>query len=100
MNLIFRPEAETEMLEAKAWYEERSPGLGLEFARAVEAALMTGARHPESARKAGAGCRRVLLRRFPYTIIFLPLPDSIVVVACFHQHRDPNVLRERLRAEN
>ncbi len=35
MDVIFRPEAEAELLEAQAWYESRSPGLGFEFARAV-----------------------------------------------------------------
>jgi plasmid stabilization system protein ParE len=58
MTLSFRPEAEREMLEAKAWYEARSPGLGLEFARAVEAALMNAARHPSLGRRAGKRCRR------------------------------------------
>ena len=39
MRLVFRPEAQRELLDAQAWYEERSPGLGFEFARAVDAAI-------------------------------------------------------------
>lgn len=39
MELIFRPEAEAELLEAKLWYEARSPGLDFEFACAVEVAV-------------------------------------------------------------
>ena len=35
MKVAFRPEAGAELLAAKAWYEQRSPGLGFEFARAV-----------------------------------------------------------------
>ena len=36
MTVVFRPEAEAELLESQAWYEECSPGLGLDFARAVD----------------------------------------------------------------
>ena len=39
MQLVFRPEAQPELLQAQDWYEERSPGLGFEFARAVDAAV-------------------------------------------------------------
>jgi hypothetical protein len=33
-QLIIRPEAQADMTEAYRWYEERSEGLGLEFALA------------------------------------------------------------------
>ena len=39
MNLVFRPEAQKELLDAMAWYEERAVGLGFEFARAVDLAV-------------------------------------------------------------
>ena len=34
MRVVFRPEARAELLEARAWYDSRAAGLGLEFARA------------------------------------------------------------------
>ncbi len=46
MRILFRPEARTEVLEAQTWYESRAAGLGLEFARAVEAALASAVRNP------------------------------------------------------
>ena len=39
MQILFRPEAIAEALEAQSWYESRLPGLGFEFARSMEAAL-------------------------------------------------------------
>jgi hypothetical protein len=39
MNFDFRPEAEAEFLEAIAYYEERAPGLGLDFSTVVRAAI-------------------------------------------------------------
>ena len=44
MRVGFRPEARAEVLEARSWYEAHSPGLGLEFARAVDAALAAALR--------------------------------------------------------
>ena len=35
--VVFRPEAEGEVLEARQWYESRSEGLGRRFAAAVDA---------------------------------------------------------------
>ena len=41
----FEPEAAAELEEAWLWYEEREPGLGDEFARAVKAVVCKGASH-------------------------------------------------------
>ena len=46
MRVLFRPEARSELLEAQAWYESRATGLGLEFARVVEAAVASASRSP------------------------------------------------------
>jgi len=47
MRIVFRPEARAEVLEAKAWYEQQAPGLGFEFARAVEASKSCRLTSPE-----------------------------------------------------
>jgi len=39
--------------------------------------------------------RRVLFRKFPYTLIYLPSPDKFLAVSFFHQHRKPGVRLER-----
>lgn len=44
MRVLFRPQARTEVVEAQAWYESRATGLGLEFARLVDAAVASAAR--------------------------------------------------------
>lgn len=48
MRLVFRPEAQEELLEAKAWYEACADGLGMDFARAFESALLNALRRPEA----------------------------------------------------
>jgi plasmid stabilization system protein ParE len=89
MRVLFRPEAKAEVLEAKAWYEAHVPGLGFEFARALEASVQSAVRMPLAHPTLEGSCRRVLMRRFPFSVIYLPGEESILVVAVFHHHREP-----------
>ena len=94
-RVVFRPEARAEVREAREWYEAQSPGLGLEFARAVEAVVATISRTPAFYPAVEGATRRALLRRFPYQIIYEATAEEIVVIACFHHRRDPQVWRMR-----
>lgn len=38
-ELVFRPQAEAELLEARSWYEARGTELGVEFGAEVDAAV-------------------------------------------------------------
>ncbi|MGH9623583.1 MAG: type II toxin-antitoxin system RelE/ParE family toxin [Bryobacteraceae bacterium] len=89
MQILFRPEARAEALEAQSWYESRSPGLGFEFVRSIEAALEAAARNPEAFTLVEGLLRRVILRRFPYSLIFRAQPKYLLVVAIFHHRRKP-----------
>ena len=89
MEIIFRPEAEAELLEARAWYESRSPGLGFEFARAVEVAVESAFRMPLAYPKIEGEFRHLILSRFPYSVIYRSSESELVVVLCFHHKRKP-----------
>ena len=95
-RLILRPEAESDVQGAYAWYEEREPGLGAEFLRAVEASLSSIERDPELYPKAYKRARRALLRRFPYALFYVVAPDLVEVVGCLHTRRHPRRWRSRL----
>jgi len=97
MRLVFRPEAQDELLEAQAWYESRSPGLGYEFARAVDAATSSALRMPLAFPRIEAQFRHVILRKFPYSIIYHVCESDIVVVSCFHHRRRPGSWLHGLR---
>lgn len=93
MRLVFRPEARIELLDAQSWYEERSPGLGFEFARAVDAAITRVLRNPLGFAQVEAEFRHATLRKFPYSIIYHPSATEIVVLSCFHHRRRPGSWR-------
>jgi len=85
--LRISPEAESDLAEAYNWYEARSPGLGLEFLRAVEASLSFVQRHPFAVQEVHGAMRRALVRRFPYG--YLIEDERIVILACRHARRNP-----------
>jgi hypothetical protein len=88
--------------EAAAWYEKERPGLGAEFEHAADAALdlleqgiIPLATVPGVA---GAhGVKRLMLRRFPYSLIVLERNMEIFVIAFAHQARRPGYWRNRTR---
>lgn len=90
MRLRFRPEARLDVLEASAWYDDRSPGLGTEFVRAVDVTAAGILRFPESFPTVYEDVRMAVLRRFPYALLYVVSERSeIVVLGCFHHRRDP-----------
>jgi len=43
-----------------------------------------------------SNARRAVLRRFPYSLIYVESGDDILVVACFHGRRNPRRWQDRL----
>ncbi len=89
MLVLLRPEAEQELLEDQVWYESKAFGLGFEFARAADAAVASALRNPFGHFRIEEDFHRVLFRKFPYTLIYLPNPNELLVISFFHQHREP-----------
>jgi plasmid stabilization system protein ParE len=99
VRLVIRGAAEEDIAEAARWYEQRSPGLGGEFLRAVDVALAEIERMPERYPVDRGNARRALLRRFPYSVFFVATPELISVIACQHARRDPRHWQERSKAD-
>ena len=94
-RVVFHPQARSELLEARDWYERRVPGLGAEFTRTVDGAVAAIAKYSDGFAKVYGDFRQCTLRRFPYSIIYRQRAADIVVIAVFHQRRDPAAWRKR-----
>lgn len=92
----FHPDADAELEDAALFYESRMAGLGKSFAAEVERTIALVREFPEAGSPAGPKLRRVLVARFPYSIVYRQDPDSIVVVAVAHQRRRPGYWRGRM----
>jgi toxin ParE1/3/4 len=93
-------EAAEELSEAADWYEARREGLGERFlveARAVvdRAASMPLSGAPWAHPEVPAGVRRMWLRSFPYSVVYVTEP-WLVVVAIAHDRRRPAYWAHRL----
>jgi toxin ParE1/3/4 len=92
----FLPPAEEEFLHDVAGYEVERPGLGAEFIAEVERAVRRIAYFPRHGSPYFAATRRVGLRRFPYSIVYVPDPEDLLVVAVAHHRRKPGYWRSRV----
>jgi toxin ParE1/3/4 len=96
--LIVEEEAELELFGSIAFYEERMPGLGLDFEAATRRALKIIARAPQRWRIGKHGTRRYIMTRFPFIIHYIDMPDKIWIVAFAHTSRKPGYWKGRTRS--
>ena len=92
---LFHPEARAEFEDAVAYYEARSPGLGLDFADEVAAAVERVLLHPPAWPSLDTNIRRCQTRRFPFGILYCEEDDTILILAVMHLHRRPGYWRDR-----
>lgn len=82
-------EAHDEYEDAVAWYHERDPRVAAAFATEVKAAIARICEMPLTWPEDVAGTRRVLLKRFPYKVVYRVKGERIEIVAIGHQKRRP-----------
>ena len=90
-----RPQVEGEIIEAMAWYQSRAPGVDLAFYRAFLGVLEAIGETPKLYRKVRGDVRRVIFRRFPYALFYVLGGDEVVVLACLHEKRNPDLWPDR-----
>jgi plasmid stabilization system protein ParE len=95
-RLVLRPEADAEVAEAARWYEERRSGLGGEFLENFVELTSKIRRNPHLHALIYLDARRALFHRFPYSVIYEVHDREIVILACFHESRDPKEWQRRL----
>jgi toxin ParE1/3/4 len=93
------PEAEKELLEAAHWYSQQSVGLDYEFIRCIDEATARIGRTPLMFPVVHRDRRRIIVKRFPYSIIFDVMEDEILIYAIFHFSRSPKRWKRRSKNE-
>jgi toxin ParE1/3/4 len=88
-RLFVRQRARLDIAEAIDWYDERSPGRGEHFLRALDEALQKLQENPLQYQLVRGELRRSLLRPYPYNLVYAVEDDEIIVLRCLHARRDP-----------
>jgi toxin ParE1/3/4 len=94
-RLVYRPEAADDVRTAFDWYRRQREALADEFLLELTKAEDTARANPLAFRTVRRDSRRVMLRRFPYQLIYRLVDDVVVVVACFPGRRSSQRLKAR-----
>jgi toxin ParE1/3/4 len=90
VKILFHELAQAELIAAAEEYESQHKFLGREFVATVKRSLERLSAFPESGTSYVAGTRRLVLGRFPYSVVYFREGDSIIVVAIAHHRRMPS----------
>ena len=99
MKCVFHAKAQREFIEAIGFYERQRPGLGRQLARLVRELVDQIWQNPGRGHPIGPGARRCLVRRFPYQVIYVAAPESLLIIAVAHGRRQPDYWRGRLTGD-
>ena len=96
MRAIFDPQAQAEFDAVRRYYNQQKTGLGDDFTETVRQGLQRVLAQPESCPVEFDDVRRLVLRRFPYKLLYSVEADHLYVIAVAHQHRKPGYWRDRI----
>ena len=91
----FYPAAEAEMIEAASYYEAQQKDLGRRFLASVQDSINRICVNPRLFPIVESDVRRCQTKTFPFGVLFREKPETIVVMAVMHLHRDPDYWRHR-----
>jgi len=94
-------EATEELIEAVAWYELEVPGLGGQLIDTFEQATTRLSKPnppliPMVGEASKLGAKRLILQRFPFSLVTIVDNQTITVVAFVHHSRKPGYWHERI----
>lgn len=96
MKYILLEEAEAEWFTAAFYYEDKRPGLGLQFAGAVHKAIADITYFPLAGSPGEGSTRMRIVAGFPYKIHYLPKNETIFILAIAPHAMRPGYWHSRL----
>jgi plasmid stabilization system protein ParE len=88
-TLEIHPAAQAEAEAAVRFYAQRNPRVAIAFAEELDAAISRIADDPHIFLAHDFGTRRVLLRTFPFGVVFRLVDATVLIVAIAHGSRRP-----------
>lgn len=98
LPIDIRPDALTDIETAAVWYEDKDPGLGAEYVRAMSRAIASLAEYSlhHRLRNRRLRVRWLCTRRFPYRIVYRADGECVTVLAVLHGARHDREWKRRL----
>lgn len=96
MNYSLHPEAESDLREAAEYYRERAgAALVQAFLAEIEHSIHLLLQHPLLGALWLHGKRRLVIKHFPFAVVYTVVAQEIRVLAIAHQSRRPGYWRKR-----
>lgn len=95
LSVVFRQQARREFDAAGDWYERERMGLGMAFLAEIESLLSRIAETPAQFPLVYRDVRKAVARRFPYCVYFRLRNQQVVILAVFHNARNPADWQQR-----
>jgi len=92
----YHPDARVELFESPLFYEARQTHLGSKFLIAVEACQNIVQKQPALGSPFDSGTRRLMVKGFPFQLIYKEFDDVVLVVAVAHCSRKPGYWKDRM----
>lgn len=92
----FLPDAEAELLHEVAYYARARTGTAIRFQVAVEASIGRATHHPAGGAPAPGGTRCMLVKGFPFSIVYRAGEAELLVVAIAPHRRRPGYWLQRV----
>ncbi|MBD0288539.1 MAG: type II toxin-antitoxin system RelE/ParE family toxin [Flavisolibacter sp.] len=90
-TIAFQPRAIIEYEQAVAWYRERSKQASENFEAAVDERINLLRSQPDRYKKSYKQFHEVVLKKFPYSILYLinEKEKQVVISSIYHHRRNP-----------
>lgn len=95
LKVVFRRAARAEFLDDAARYAELRADLGLDFVIEIDRCTSLISERPQQYPVVCQNIRRISARRFPFGVYFRAESNRVVVLAVFHNRRDPMIWQSR-----
>ena len=81
--------AQTEIEDAKGYYNLQQDNLGVAFKKDIQNTIDNIINFPKLYPNITSNIKRAILHRFPYSIFYTINEDTIIILTVSHQHRKP-----------
>ena len=96
MNVTFADEARQEFAEAARWYAvEAGEVRATDFNNAIQRTVNWLVAHRFLGTPSPYNTRRIVVHRYPYSVVYRADRDTLRIIAVTHQHRKPGYWRGR-----
>ena len=95
MKVSYHPKAADEYDEAIDYYEDCQTGLGKQLTQEIDASIKLILAFPIAWTLLEGEVRRILIRRFPYGLLYISRDDEIYILAVMNLNCNPNYWKTR-----